>query len=283
MEIIPILMEYDNSPTPWWGYLCGGVVPLVIAGFFYLCLRQLRLEQQSYLFEISKAEELKEGPCRIEGKIEPLNSDFISPWSKQQCVYYNFTVQGSGGSSSARVRQWVDLINDEQIQTFKVTDSSGSVEIDPMKSEKKVDLRVPADARKYFGQINDAPQELQVLLRDRYDYDKPKEQPTYAAPFIQFIARLRNKLLKHSIALKERRISENVLAVGSTVCVLGEAKRVEGKLVISEGETPLIVSENIERALEDRIPTKGLVIVTGIFAAIALFGFVVAGTLFFLA
>ena len=80
---------------------------------------------------------------------------------------------------------------------------------------------------------------------------------------------------------QERRVFENVLTVGTTVCVLGEASLIKGKWVIGDGKTPFIVSENIERAIEERIPIKGLVLVMSIFSVIAIGTFVAACISFF--
>tara|TARA_Y100000588_G_scaffold325578_1_gene359442 strand:- start:1 stop:840 length:840 start_codon:yes stop_codon:yes gene_type:complete len=276
MEFFPILLNLDNSPNPWWAYLCAGMVSLGIALGFYLSIRQLRLERESYLFEINQIDALKEGPCRIEGEIVSLNPPFTSPWSKKECVYYNFTVQGPGGVYYEGEEKWVDLISDEQWQTFKVTDSAGSVYIEPI---KKVDLRIKADARKYIGLISNAPQELQPLLRGPDNNEKPDGEHMQNHPLVEFVFSVRKKLLMQSS--QERRVFENVLTVGTTVCVLGEASLIKGKWVIGDGKTPFIVSENIERAIEERIPIKGLVLVMSIFSVIAIGTFVAACISFF--
>ena len=216
---------------------------------------------------------LTEGPCEIQGRIESIDSAFTSPWTQQQCVYCQFFVEElrrSGGKSST----WYSIINDVQKQSFKVTDPSGSVEIDP--DEAKFDLK--SVAHEQIGLLSgDASSELQTLLKDRD---------------IETTNRISREL----------RCSEKVLTTGDTVYVFGEAKRVDEKLVIcspapkyrKKGQTtrewrkecdkrqaegmPLIVTDDGERKVEEGYSksARGWMIATIILVVITL-AFIVAG------
>tara|TARA_B100001971_G_C18027506_1_gene450808 strand:- start:32 stop:751 length:720 start_codon:yes stop_codon:yes gene_type:complete len=227
--------------------------------------------------EASNVGALTEGPCEIQGRIESIDSPFTSPWTQQQCVYYEFLVEEKrrSGGSNARAT-WHSIINDVQKQSFKVTDPSGSVEINPRKAE--FDLKSVAHER--IGLLSgDASSELQTLLKDRD---------------IETTNRISREL----------RCSEKVLTTGDTVYVFGEAKRVDEKLVIcspapkyrKKGQTtrewrkecdkrqaegmPLIVTDDGERKVEEGYSksARGWMIATIILVVITL-AFIVAGIL----
>jgi hypothetical protein len=222
-----------------------GAVFLLIAICCFIALRNARRRYRLMLAtEASNVGALTEGPCEIQGRIESIDSPFTSPWTQQQCVYYEFLVEelrSSGGKSST----WYSIINDVQKQ-------SGSVEIDP--DEAKFDLK--SVAHEQIGLLSgDASSELQTLLKDRD---------------IETTNRISSEL----------RCSEKVLTTGDTVYVFGEAKRVDEKLVICWGDMPLIVTDDGERKVEEGYSksARGWMIATIILMVITL-AFIVAGIL----
>ncbi len=256
MEIEPFLLKvthYADAADVRVGVflLILGAVFLLIAICCFIALRNARRRYRLMLAtEASNVGALTEGPCEIQGRIESIDSPFTSPWTQQQCVYYEFLVEelrGSGGRAT-----WYSIINDVQKQSFKVTDPSGSVEINPYEAE--FDLK--SVAHEQIGLLSgDASSELQTLLKDRD---------------IETTNRISREL----------RCSEKVLTTGDTVYVFGEAKRVDEKLVICWGDMPLIVTDDGERKVEEGYSksARGWMIATIILMVITL-AFIVAGIL----
>ena len=256
MEIEPFLLKVTaDSVGRSLGLLILGAVFLLIAICCFIALRNARRRYRLMLAtEASNVGALTEGPCEIQGRIESIDSPFTSPWTQQQCVYYEFLVEelrGSGGRAT-----WYSIINDVQKQSFKVTDPSGSVEIDPDEAEFEAEFDLKSVAHEQIGLLSgDASSELQTLLKDRD---------------IETTNRISREL----------RCSEKVLTTGDTVYVFGEAKRVDEKLVICWGDMPLIVTDDGERKVEEGYSksARGWMIATIILMVIAL-AFIVAGIL----
>ena len=161
---------------------------------------------------------LSEGPCEFQGKIGNVAPPLVSPWSQQECVYYDFIVIEGTGKDACTV------FEDKQTQSFTLTDPSGSVEINPGEGN----FHVKIDRQAHSGELNDADSELQTLFKSRY-----------------------SNLISTGGWFKPRRYyTERTLAVGDPVYVFGEAKREGGKLVISDGVMPLIVSEEGQKNSE---------------------------------
>ena len=256
MEIEPFLLKVTaDSVGRSLGLLILGAVFLLIAICCFIALRNARRRYRLMLAtEASNVGALTEGPCEIQGRIESIDSPFTSPWTQQQCVYYEFLVEelrGSGGRHT-----WYSIINDVQKQSFKVTDPSGSVEIDPDEAEFEAEFDLKSVAHEQIGLLSgDASSELQTLLKDRD---------------IETTNRISREL----------RCSEKVLTTGDTVYVFGEAKRVDEKLVICWGDMPLIVTDDGERKVEEGYSksARGWMIATIILVVITL-AFIVAGIL----
>ena len=256
MEIEPFLLKVTaDSVGRSLGLLILGAVFLLIAICCFIALRNARRRYRLMLAtEASNVGALTEGPCEIQGRIESIDSAFTSPWTQQQCVYYEFLVEEKRKRKGGQNPEfyWHSIINDVQKQSFKVTDPSGSVEIDP--DEAKFDLK--SVAHEQIGLLSgDASSELQTLLKDRD---------------IETTNRISREL----------RCSEKVLTTGDTVYVFGEAKRVDEKLVICWGDMPLIVTDDGERKVEEGYSksARGWMIATIILMVITL-AFIVAGIL----
>ena len=255
MEIEPFLLKVTaDSVGRSLGLLILGAVFLLIAICCFIALRNARRRYRLMLAtEASNVGALTEGPCEIQGRIESIDSAFTSPWTQQQCVYCQFVVEEKRKRSGQNgAWYWHSIINDVQKQSFKVTDPSGSVEIDP--DEAKFDLK--SVAHEQIGLLSgDASSELQTLLKDRD---------------IETTNRISREL----------RCSEKVLTTGDTVYVFGEAKRVDEKLVICWGDMPLIVTDDGERKVEEGYSksARGWMIATIILMVITL-AFIVAGIL----
>ena len=191
---------------------------IAAGGCFFMGKKKHRIHQLMLNTETSDVGALTEGPCEVQGQIDSVGSPLISPWTQQQCVYYDFQVEErrSRRSGNTTSTYWTDYITDLQTQPFTVSDQTDSVEINP----GEADFRVRTDARERSGFGDDASSELQTLLKNRYGAS------TQGWVF--------NKTLRYS---------ENVMAVGDTVYVFGEVRRQGDKLFIGSGLMPLIVTE----------------------------------------
>ena len=189
------------------------------AKYFY---RRWKKVQQTYQLMLDtkpcQVSALSEGPCEFQGKIGNVDPPLVSPWSQQECVYYDFIVIEETGKNAYTV------FDDKQTQSFTVTDSSGSVEINPGEGN----FHVKIDRQAHSGELNDADSEMQTLLKSRY----------------------RNLISTEGWFNPRRYYTERTLAVGDPVYVFGEAKREGGKLVISDGVMPLIISEESQQNSE---------------------------------
>jgi hypothetical protein len=222
-------------------------------GCFFMGRKKHHIHQLMVNTETSSVEALTQGPCEVQGQIDSIGSPFISPWTQQRCVYYDFQVEErrSRRRGNTTSTYWADYITDLQAQPFTVSDQSGSVEINP----GDVDFRVRTDARERSGFGDDASSELQALLRDRYGAS------TQGWVF--------NKTLRYS---------ENVLAVGDTVYVFGEVRRQGDKLFIGSGLMPLIVAEDGEHFIEEEYSKSATYYLVGAIVLIIIgLGLVVLG------
>jgi len=98
---------------------------------------------------------LSEGPCEFLGKIDSVDPPLVSPWSQQECVYYDFIVIEETGKDTCTV------FDDKQTQSFTVTDSSGSVEINPDEGN----FHVKIDRQAHSRELNDADSECKRSSR----------------------------------------------------------------------------------------------------------------------
>ena len=106
---------------------------------------------------------ISEGPCEFQGKIGNVEPPLVSPWSQQKCVYYDFDVEEWRNSSQGS-SYWSNIFEDGQTQSFTVTDTSGSVGINPYEGR----FHVKIDRRTHSGSLNNTSPELQTLLKNRY-------------------------------------------------------------------------------------------------------------------
>ena len=201
------------------GVLLLASVFFFAAKYFY---RRWKKVQQTYQLMLDtkpcQVSALSEGPCEFQGEIGNVDLPLVSPWSQQECVYYDFIVIEGTGKDACTV------FDDKQTQSFTVTDSSGSVEINPGEGN----FHVKIDRQAHSGELNDADSGIQTLLKSRY----------------------RNLISTEGWFKPRRYYTERTPAVGDPVYVFGEAKREGGKLVISDGVMPLIVSEESQQNSE---------------------------------
>jgi len=198
-------------------------IPFALGGLYYRLKykRAKKIHQLMLDTKTTPIGSLKLGPVEIRGRVSSSVPPAPSPWAQKPCVFYYFRVkERQSRTRNGRTRTyWVDRINDRRSDPFQVEDETGSVDIIPGEGE----FQINADHFTSSGTFNDAPENLRVLLNNRYGQD------TQGLIF--------NKTLRYH---------ESILENGDEIYVFGEVKQKDGKLVIGAGEMPLIISENGE-------------------------------------
>ncbi len=201
--------------------MCG--IPFALGGLYYRpkYKRAKKIHQLMLDTKTTPIGSLKPGPVEIRGRVSSSVPPAPSPWAQKPCVFYNFHVEErqSRTHNGRTSTYWVDRINDRRSDPFQVEDETGSVDIIPGEGE----FQINADHSTSSGTFNDAPENLRVLLNNRYGQD------TQGLIF--------NKTLRYH---------ESILENGDEIYIFGEVKQKDGKLVIVAGEMPLIISENGE-------------------------------------
>jgi len=256
----PILAANPDAGVPAVALILASVLSFAAIYFFKRWRKISQTHQLMLDTKPSPITAISEGPCEFLGKIGNVAPPLVSPWSQQACVYYDFDVDEY--QSSGDTWGYCSVFNDQQIQRFTVTDTSGSVEINPSKRL----LEVKIDHQDHARRLNEASPELQMLLKHRYD------NPLSPKKYRIFGYRGDGEL----------RFTEKVLAVGDPVYVFGEAKREGGKLVISDGVMPLIISEEGQQHAEKMyyLPSTIVYVVGMIVASLgAMFFFILLGAM----
>jgi hypothetical protein len=177
---------------------------------------------------LAKVAELSEQRAKVQGRIVVFDEPLYAPLSRSPCVYFRFKVEekrrhggvpphGGGGS------RWRTVINDVQHILCGVDDGTGIAGLDLRKAE--LELRVGAQTNS--GMFNDAPPQLERLLRETY-----------------------NRSSKGLIFNKSMRYTETRLEQDTTVLVLGSVQATPGgNWQFHKGDDPFIISDQSEGAL----------------------------------
>ena len=176
--------------------------------------------------------QLTEGPAEVRGRTATSEEPLTSPWRQQECVHYSFHVQQRRSSTNSKghtSHRWVTYIKDEKTLPFLVKDDTGQAVVD----SSKIKFVINQDKFSRSGLMNDADTDLQQLLETRY-----------------------SKKTKGLMFNKTLRYTESALELDEEVYVFGDATRLGGGWVLSDGEMPLIVSDKGGAAIEKSISRK---------------------------
>ena len=182
--------------------------------------------------ETSPIGQLTEGPAEVCGLTATSEEPLISPWRQQPCVHYCFHVQQKRSSTNSKghtTHHWVTYIKDEKTLPFLVKDETGQTVVDT----SKIKFVINQDRFSRSGLMDDADTDLQQLLETRY-----------------------NKKTKGWIFNKTLKYTETALELNEEVYVFGDASRLGGGWVLSDGKMPLIVSDKGGAAIEKHIERK---------------------------
>jgi hypothetical protein len=206
--------------------------PLLALLFFYLWRKEKRTRDLMTATETSPIGQLTEGPAEVCGRTATSEEPLISPWRQQPCVHYCFHVQQRRSSTNSKghtTHRWVTYIKDEKTLPFLVKDETGQTVVDT----SKIKFVINQDRFSRSGLMDDADTDLQQLLETRY-----------------------NKKTEGWIFNKTLKYTETALELNEEVYVFGDASRLGGGWVLSDGKMPLIVSDKGGAAIEKSISRK---------------------------
>ena len=206
--------------------------PLLALLFFYLWRKTKRTRDLMTATETSPIGQLTEGPAEVCGRTATSEEPLLSPWRQQKCVHYCFHVEeqrSSTDSNGNTTHHWATYIKDEQTLPFLVKDDTGQAVVD----SSKIKFVVEKDRFSRSGFMNDAGEDLKQLLESRY-----------------------NKKTEGWIFNKTLRYTETALELDEEIYVFGDASKLGGGWVLSDGEMPLIVSDKGGAAIEKSISRK---------------------------
>ena len=201
--------------------------PLLAVVFYYKWRKAQRVYDLMASTKTSPIGQLKSGPAEVRGRTSTTEQPLISPWCQQPCVFYEFHVEQEHSSKDSTY--WRTYIKDEQSLPFVVKDDTGQVVVD----SRKIKFEVSEDRFSSSGFMNEASPELQQLLETRYD-----------------------KKTKGWIFNKKLRYTEHALELAEEVYVFGNASQLGSGWVLSDGEMPLIISDQGGAAIEQSYSSK---------------------------
>jgi hypothetical protein len=223
----------------------------------FLALQALAQLQRSSLLSIpvSRAAQLKEGRCKVRGRLVPLEQPLLSPVTNQACIYYRLRVDeegrkwkssgggepdpwttiivailfgligaliyrifGGGEGGSKVVTSWQNILDEADSVDLTIEDATGSVAVDLGNAEvtTKDKARVMTDLHRA------APIHLQDWLRKAYDMHTVDK---------------RGKL-------RTLKLVEETLKAGDKVTVVGHVgPGPDGRLCFQAAAGPLVVIE----------------------------------------
>lgn len=153
---------------------------------------------------------------RLQGKISASGSTMQSPYSKQPCVYYDFTVDRKERGLIPKTHHWVNAIADRRAVPFTIDDGTGTVAIEL----KNAQIVLKTDRHDYTGLFNAASKELNTVL-------------------MQYGTDSKGIFLESSLNTRER-----FLEPGDEVVVIGVVKTdAQGRLRMGFDEHPVTLTD----------------------------------------
>lgn len=169
------------------------------------------------------------GRVAISGTVEA-HETVESPFSGATAVSFDARIT----EASPEARRGTDLVHEEAVRLpFSLVDSTGSVRVDP----EAADLRMGHDVWAHVGPDEEIPPEIETYLAERGLHRVGQSDGSLA----------------HRLAgpSKGRTYAEKHLAPGDEAVVLGEAERVEGRLVVAGGDPFVLKEGSLEATLSN--------------------------------
>ncbi len=228
--------------------IVGIVIAILGGGLLFAGSRQKKTGsamQQSQVIPISQA--VAGSQVEIEGTIV-CNAPLQTPYSKQNCVAYEYTLEREERTVDARnvpTTRWQQISSDKQAVPFMVQDVSGSIAVNPD--------RASLDLQNFGEQL--------VSMSD-----------ATSNPLFQTVL--------HVMGNGNSRVREKALMVGSHAYVFGSVENSEAGLQVAKGQSDFVISykteAQVEKAKARSAMTMTVIGVIAIIGGIALvvFGFV---------
>jgi len=166
---------------------------------FYFGKKQSVLRRLSKLKDKDILQFRTNEATKLTGKVLHVHQPFVAPFSKRQCVAYEFKIQQK--KSSGKNSYWKTLVKENNIQDFFVEKKGDMVMIKPKTTPLNFDIYLVEDKKINSGFLNDPTPDFQELL-SKFNIS--------SETYFGF-----NKTLRYS---------ERILEVGETVTVGGIAK-----------------------------------------------------------
>ena len=193
--------------------------------------------------EVKKIIDLVDGPCAIQGKIVALEPLLISPYRKEECVYYNFRVDQRMRTGRG-INWWDSLIDDEKFTCAGIDDGTGVVKIDLKKAEFHIGKRFEFETGRFKF-----PNQYQQDVMSKYTLKK------------------RSFVLALAMQMK---FKEVIIEEGMEVYMQAEAKySVDERLIFKDAEN-IIISKPGKSSLIAQYRTNIFLSILGIIGGIVL-------------
>lgn len=231
-----------------------------------------------------KVAEMRDGVCRVKGRLVAREEPLKSPLSNKECVFFRFKVEQayevktwrtsynsilvlSGANESTSDREsWQTLLNDVQQIAVVLEDETGKAHLDL--GEAQLDA-VTATREGVIDTSREGGLSFEMMLQKRYGESTLVDRRKHLGAFYS----RRGSSISQGRELPKALVLEEVIENGAEVIVVGEAETREGKPPrFRPVDHPLIVTTKARRASlpTPRNPATGYWIAAGIVLGVTL-------------
>jgi uncharacterized protein YxjI len=217
---------------------------------FYYAYTQIHLKRIIENLPTSKIRSLSLGLVELCGKAQPKHQTYISPFSKTECIYYNYKVYEYRTSSTSKGQNssWHKIKDRTQKDDFYLDDTTGKATI----QIEKAKLDIPKTFKIESGLFSSLTDEIKTTLSNEGINTKS---------LFGF-----NKKLK---------IEEYSIPTNTDLYILGNATRDNNNEITISKKKILYISTKSEKELLKSLRNKIII------SLIIGFGFLIIGSLFF--
>jgi hypothetical protein len=138
---------------------------LFLLGGSFLLYKGIAWHKHKKLIEdtpTSKIRSIAMGLVEVNGTAKPIDKNMLtSPFSKDECVYYKYTIEEY--RRQGKHSRWVTVKSEEDRQKFIVADETGEVIVDP----SGADISIPVDHEFDSGFGKDPDVKVQAFLKQK--------------------------------------------------------------------------------------------------------------------
>ncbi len=183
----------------------------------YIGIRAYNTKKLIQDLPTSKIRSVAVGISEIKGKTTPLTTILKSPFTKQDCVHYHYTIEEF--KQQGKTKKWVIILQEKSTTPFLVQDDSGTMQVNP----KNAEIDIPQNVQYKSGLGKDPPKEIQEFIKN---HNKQTTELTTATTGI--VAGFVNNIFKLSFEglfgiNKTMRYTEYLIKPNTEVYILGQA------------------------------------------------------------